>query len=1179
MKITLCRVFIVKKTTWIITNLKPLFLVLLIQLSLDIAIAQPNANKTIDINAKNTPVSAIITSIENQTDLLFVYNELAVDVNRAVTLNVKDALVSDVLKILFSKTDISYTFEGKNIILKKNASNKIQEKPQNSKRRITGLVTDEKGEPIIGASVIGKNNKIGTISDINGNFSLDIEDESTLKISYIGYQTLEYKLNTSNSITIKLIDDVKNLDEVVVIGYGTQKKASLVGSISTVGSADILKSPTGDVTTALSGRLPGLATVQQSGQPGGALPIIRIRGQAGVLVIVDGVERQSGGRVGSDASTDGVTGSVSGWEAMNPEDIESVSILKDASATAVYGVRGANGVIIISTKKGLSGKPQVTYSGNFSLSRPIKLRNAVNSTDYIAYNREGNYNDGQLSAGEYSYERYLKFRDNYNTLLYPTLNMNEYLLKESSPKQTHNINVRGGTDAVKYFTSIGYYTEDGLIKKLSFPFDPNQHYDRLSLRTNLDFQFTKRFSMSINSDVRFENRRGTASTNTGNLTATDYRFFQFLHTAKPWITPGFNEDGKYIQSVVPETTAPQMLEVMLAGGMYTLRQITSNNLITLKHDLDFITKGLTVQAKYSLDTYTFNNGKRFPTNGKFEYYRPVELPSVNNPDLKEVVLQKMESAASLGYAPINNGKTKKEYFEASLNYQRTFGEHSVSGLILYNQDKVSYNVGEPASIPHAYLGYVTRVTYNFKNKYLAEFNMGINGSENFPKGKRYGIFPAYSLGWVVTDEPFMKSVEKFMSFLKIRGSYGLVGDDSGGGRFIYIDGVYNFFPKTTNVATNRYGYYGNFGDQTRTFITSIQEGSIANTDVTWAKAAKKNIGFDAKVFGKKMDITFDYFEEKRTDIITTLQNMPTYLYPTPANGEFSTFPFRVPANYNETATNGFEFTIGWQDKIGKYFTYYLNGLYSYAVTLLTKISEPKYDYPWMYNQGQYAGQLRGLLADGYWNNYEEINNPSNPYNTYGNSPIPGDIKYKDVNGDMQIDAKDQVILGFGNTQPIKTFSLDVGFGYKGFEFSALFQGTTGVMFAPTESSQVLMGNGNSIYDWIADRWTPANRNGTYPVLHAANASVPSAPNFQPSSYWAYDATYIRLKNVQIAYNIPKKISKFLNVSNVKVSVSGQNTFTWTPDRRMDNYDPEQISSGRVLYPIMSIYNVGLNVAF
>jgi TonB-linked SusC/RagA family outer membrane protein len=1171
--------FIVKKLLCNMPCLKLSFLFLLLHLNFQVIEAQSIAKKTVDINVKNVSLGTVISSIEKQTESLFVYDKLVVDIDRIVTLNVKEALVSDVLQTLFAKTDISFTFEGKNIILKKKSNNKIQEKPNNSKRKITGLVTDEKGESIIGASITGKNTKIGTISDINGNFTLDLEDESVLKISYIGYRTTELKLEETNTVTIKLIEEVRNLDEIVVIGYGTQKKASLVGSISTVGSADILKSPTGDVTTALSGRLPGLATVQQSGQPGGALPIIRIRGQEGVLVIVDGVERQSGGRVGSDASTNGVTGSVSGWEAMNPEDIESVSILKDASATAVYGVRGANGVIIITTKKGLSGKPKVTYSGNFSLSRPIKLRNSVNSTDYIAYNREGNYNDGQPSTGEYSYERYLKFRDNYNPILYPSLNMNEYLLKDSSPKQTHNVNVRGGTDVVKYFTSIGYYDEDGLIKKLSFPFDPNQHYDRLSLRTNLDFQFTKRFSMSIYSDVRFENRRGTASTTTGNSTATDLRFFQFLHTAKPWITPGFNEDGKYIQTEVPETTSPQMLEVMLAGGMYTLRQITSNNLITFKHDLDFITEGLSVQAKYSLDSYTFNNGRRYPSSGVFEYYRPVELPSVDNPDKTEVVLQKMESGASLGYAQINNGKSQKQYFEAALNYQRTFGDHAVTGLLLFNQDKISYNVGEPASIPRAYLGYVTRVTYNFKNKYLAEFNMGINGSENFPKGKRFGVFPAYSLGWVVTEEPFMKSMEKVMSFLKIRGSYGLVGDDSGGGRFIYIDGVYNYFPRTNNVATNRFGYYGNFGDQTRTFITAIQEGSVANEDVTWAKAAKKNIGFDAKFFRNKMDVSFDYFDEKRTDIITTLQNMPNYLFPTPANGEFSTFPFRVPANYNETATNGYEVTIGWQDKIGKHFSYYLNGSYSYAVTLLTKISEPKYDYPWMYNQGQYAGQIRGLIADGYWSSYEEINNPSNPYNTYGNNPIPGDIKYKDVNGDMQIDANDQVMLGFGNTQPVKTFSFDTGFAYKGFELSALFQGTTGVMFAPSQSSQILMGNGNSIYDWISDRWTPSNRNGTYPVLHAANASVPSAPNFQPSSYWAYDATYVRLKNIQIAYNLPKKMIKFLNVSNIKLSISGQNLLAWTPDKRMDNYDPEQISSGRVLYPIMSIYNVGLNVAF
>lgn len=883
------------------------------------------------------------------------------------------------------------------------------------------------------------------------------------------------------------------------------------------------------------------------------------------MVIVDGIETSGGSRLGDDNSAEGVNGNLSGWESINPQDIESISILKDASATAVYGVRGANGVIIITTKKGRTGKPQVNYSGSFSLSRPLRLTQAVNAVDYIAYNREGNYNDGVASIGEYSFDRYNRFKYNYNPILYPSLDMNDYLLRDFAPKHEHNVSVRGGTDFVRYYTSLGYYDESGIIKDLKgFPFNPNQTYNRFSLRTNLDFQFTKRLSVGLNIDLRMENRGGTSGA-LGNLAATDARFFQFLHMAKPWITPGFDEEGRYIQSYVPETTSPQIIEQIMKGGVYKLRQITSNNLLSAKHELDFITPGLSVQAKYSLNTYSYNNGRRYLTLGMNQYYVPMEIDN-------EVVYRVVGDPSTIGYQSLGSGKATKEYFEASLNYQRTFGKHDVTALFLYNQDKTSYNVATPADVPHAYLGYVTRVTYAFNSRYLAEFNMGINGSENFPEGKRFGVFPAYSLGWVISQEKFMENV-KFVDFLKIRGSYGTVGADGGGGRFIYIDGVFTPYPD----GSGRLGYYSNFGDQTRITIPALQEGKVANPNVTWAKAKKTNIGIEGNLFNERLKFTFDYFDEKRTDIITYMQDQPLYLFPSGLAG--FTNPYDIPANYNETATNGYEISLGWADRIGKNFSYYVNGSFSYARTKLTKITEPMYDYPWMYAQGQYMGQIKGLVADGYWNSYEEINNPNNPYNTYGNNPIPGDIKYKDINGDMQIDSKDQIYIGYGNTQPPKNFTVDLGFNYKNFEMSVLFQGATGMLFAPSGSSQILMGSGKAIYDWIADRWTPTNRDGTYPVLHSGAANVESASNFQPSTFWAYDATYVRLKNLVIAYNLPSKIMDRIKLENIRISFSAQNLATWNKDKRMDNYDPEMVSSGRTLYPIMAIYSLGLNITF
>lgn len=1032
---------------------------------------------------------------------------------------------------------------------------------------VSGEVVDDAGNPISGATIVVPGTRAGAVSDINGKFSIQVPLDGTLAVSFLGYKPQQVEPGNSAAIRIVLELDATGIDDVVVVAYATQKRASVVGAISSMSGKDIQKAPTGDIATALTGRLPGFSTVQQSGQPGGALPDIRIRGQGGVLVIVDGIERQGGSRLGE---SDAAVGNLSGWETISPQDIESVSILKDASATAVYGVRGANGVIIITTKQGRSGKAQVQYNGSFSLSQPTNLSQTVNSADYIMYNREGNFNDGVISSGDYTFERYNRHRYNYDPILYPSMNMNDYLLREVAHKHEHNVSVRGGDDVVRYYASVGYYGEDGIVKNITgFPMDPNQHYDKLSLRSNLDFTLTKNLTLGINMDVRFENRAGTSS-GYGDASATDGRFFQFMYLAKPWITPGFDADGRYIQSFVPEATSPQILESILRSGVYDLKQITANNIINARYDLgNLITKGLSVQAKYSFDFYSFNNAHRLKTGGLGEYFIPMETDG-------GMAYKKMGEPSVLGYSQLQSGKFKKDYFEASLNYERTFGEHAVTGLLLFNSEKRAYNVGSPADIPRSYLGYVTRLTYGYADKYLAEFNMGINGSENFPKNKRFGIFPAFSVGWVISEEEFMADAKTYVNFLKIRGSHGIVGSDSGGGRFIYIDGVYNYYPHTNDSAGNRNGFYGNFGDQNRIFIKALQEGTVANPNVTWATAAKTNIGLEGNFLKNRLSFIFDYFWEKRKDIITIMQNQPSYLYPS-GLADFGN-PYQVMANYNRTSTQGFEVSLGWNQHINE-FSYYARASYSYAVTTLDRVSEPKYEYPWLYSNGTRSGQVRGLIAEGFWSSWSEINNPDNPYNTFGNNPVPGDLKYKDVNGDMKIDSNDMVEIGYANNYPPSSFALDLGAGWKGLNLSLLFQGSTGMKFMPGDTNKILMGSGKGIFEWISDRWTPTNTDATYPVLHSAAANVESASNFQNSTFWAYDATYVRLKNAVLSYSLPHSVLQGSILSEVTISLMGQNLLTWRKDDRMKMYDPEQVATGRTLYPIMKVYSIGVNLTF
>ena len=449
--------------------------------------------------------------------------------------------------------------------------------------KIKGTVLDEKGDPIIGASVAVKATKIIGITDINGNFVLNVPANATLKISYIGYSVKEMKLQENKPLKIQLEQDTKTLSEVVVVGYGEQKKVSVVGSISTTSGKELTKSPVGSLGTAMTGRLNGVITVQESGIPGGETPRINIRGistlnDASPLVIVDGVERTGGGKASKDPTdiSGGSMGNISGWESINPNDVESISVLKDASATAVYGVKGANGVIIITTKRGQTGKPVVSYSLNYGLGQPTNLKTTLGSYDHIQYANEANYNDGKPAIK--SYDEMNLYRYHVNDLLYPSMNINDYVLREFAPKVAHNLSISGGNELVKYFCSAGYYDESGLIKdNPGYGFDANNKYQRMNVRSNLDFQFNKQFSASINIDTRYEQRQGAS--NPGNNI-----FWTQMYMSVPWISPGYDAENHVVISNKPTSAnGYPIFLAMQSGGMYNREQITANTLFSAKH--------------------------------------------------------------------------------------------------------------------------------------------------------------------------------------------------------------------------------------------------------------------------------------------------------------------------------------------------------------------------------------------------------------------------------------------------------------------------------------------------------------------------------------------------------------------------------------------------------------------
>ena len=1022
--------------------------------------------------------------------------------------------------------------------------------------QIRGKITDVNGAPLPGVTIAEKGTSNGTITGNDGNYQIGLTTgtSAVLVYSFIGFEKQEIQVTNNSTVNVTLKESTTALDEVVIVGYGEQKKATVTGAITTVTADELIKSPTGSITTAMAGRLPGLITMQRSGQPGAESPTLRIRGVstlngADPLVIVDGIERASGYVPAGESSA---SGGVSGYEQINPNDIESISILKDASATAVYGVRGANGVIIITTKKGITGKPKIDVSGNYGMSTPIRLRNNVSSYDWGVYANEGNANDGVAPA--MNIEKLQNYLSGENPILYPSLNYVDYILNDWAPRQNYNVSMNGGTSSVRYFVSTGYLNEEGLVKDVGYGFDPNYHYNRLNLRSNIDIDFTNTLTGSVNIDSRIENRGGPNA-------PYDAAFFWKMSQAQPFLSPGF-VDGKYI-STTTMSEAP-IMQWILGGGNYRSLQTTVNTVFSLKQKLDFITPGLFTQGKFSYDSWYVEKYTRTKT---YATYTPIDLGGT-------IYFKRSGSESQLSYnldANNQSNKMRKNYLELSVNYARSFGGHTLTALALYNQSKSFFTESQNRDIPRSYLGFVSRVTYSYLNKYLAEFNFGLNGSENFPRGdgKRFGKFPAFSVGWVASDEAFMEPVS-FVDHLKFRASYGMVGNDRiGGQRFLYVSGSFVNVPGAHTV------YYG-LPTSTSSYL-GLQEGRMANENITWEVAEKINLGIDSKLFKDQLSFNIDVFKENRSNILTFMATIPWMMMPNMQYGGtgWATGNIAPPANYAKVENKGYEIELGWDSKIGKV-GYFINGSLTHAENKRTRISEATQYYPWLYGQGQSIGQYYGFVAEGYYDSFGEIHDINNPFSTYGKNLIPGDIKYKDINGDMKIDANDVVPIGYSNT-PLKTASLNLGFDYAGFDFSVLFQGAMQVSYHPADEAQIQFYGGNNAFDWVENRWTPESRDkATYPVLHQLAYNYSSSHTFRTSSYWLKDASYVRLKNMELGYILPKSFTQKISISNARVYLNGQNLFTLD---KLKYWDPESIQSRLVLHPIMKIYNVGISMTF
>ena len=1024
---------------------------------------------------------------------------------------------------------------------------------------VHGKVLDENGEGLIGAGVVIQGTTQGTITDVDGSYQLSVPQGSTLEFSCVGYKAQLVQV-TGPNLTVTLAPDSKLIDESVVVAYGSQNKVTITGAVTAVGGDALMKSPVPNVANALQGNLPGVTAVQPSGMPGADEPVIRIRGvgslnSAEPLVLVDGVERP--------------------FSQLDPNEIESISVLKDASATAVFGVRGANGVILVTTKRGEVGKASV--SASFSTAAQT-ISQFIDFADSYTYGQMWNYTaitdaldpadwPGSVNIADYtpyagngirfSQDVMEHFRTGDMPTTFPNTDWIDYIMNDVALQEQANVNVSGGTDKVRYFVSAGFLNQNSLLKTFSQNKNETFDFQRLNYRANLDIDITKRSTLSLTLGGRMQDRN-TMGGGEGFL-------FRYLQGATPYAGIGIDEQGRHI---ISDANIVGPFDRDALSNYYDLgyeNQSTNalNFDIQYKLDMGFLTKGLDFKVKASYNSeYT---AQKYRQNG---YGTGVHYVATIV-DGQEV-LRKENVTWPIPYSEGKWG-SRNWYAEASFNYARRFGKHNVGALLLYNQSKTYYPWDSDGSIyqsiPKGYVGLVGRVTYDYDTKYLLDLNIGYNGSENFAPGKRYGTFPSVSVGWIPSQEKWWAPVKNVISYLKFRGSYGLVGNDNtNGARFLYLPGTWQFYNGSMTWNPQERG--ANFGVNGN-WLPAVKELTAGNPNVTWEKATKINIGMDAGFFQDKLHAYVDFFWEDRKDILVS---------------NASTLPAvtSLPANYvNEgrVKNHGFEVTLNWEQKFGD-FRYSISPNFAYAKNEIIEMLEVKPLYDYLSRTGLPVGQRFGYDLFEF---YEQGATEERYFAKYGvempNQNVQlknGDAIYVDLNGDNVIDANDQKPLGYTDVPEI-TYSVNFNFQWKGLDFTMLWIGADHVSRQLNGYFRDQFGSTNTsaLTQWVADNsWTEDNTDAILPRISFENR----VHNNRDSQAWVIDSKYVRLKNVEIGYAFtPKKQDAFFNY--IRVYASGNNLLTFADFK---GNDPEAPGSGLdygMRYPMTRVINFGVQVNF
>lgn len=1043
---------------------------------------------------------------------------------------------------------------------------------QSNKITVSGTVLDKTtNDPLIGVSVVVKGvANAGTITDMDGKFTLKLPyAEAPLVFSYLGYQPQEIVPGAKKELTVLLQEDTKALQEVVVVGYTKQRKETMIGSVATITTKDLTQSPTANINNALAGRLPGLIVNQYAGgEPGVDQSELFIRGKAtygnqSAIVIVDGIERD--------------------MSYLAPDEIETFTILKDASATAAYGIRGANGVIVITTKRGKAAeKATVNLKASIGINQPIGFPEYLGSADYATLYNEARLNDAKMTGADisslnlFSQQAIDNFRrakgDNSDGLGYDW-DYYDFAFKPGLQEDV-SLSIRGGTDKVRYYVLANYFSQGGNYKYSNAgEYDSQTKFTRYNFRSNIDININRYLSTRLDLGARITDRNapGTTAGRLMTICATQPPYLPILveENAHP-------QNEEYIQQnprgmlYGDNIYRYNLLGELSRTGYLNEKNTYLNGSFAMNLDMEFLTKGLKAEVMFSYDASegrwinrkldTYKDGYReYP---KYATFMPIEGSDAymagGHYTGAYKTGNKYDIDQTIGNGFSHNASDGRTYIQARLDYNRLFSNrHEVTAMLLANRGNRTVN----NELAYHSQGITGRFAYYYNQKYLMEFNFGYNGSENFAPGKRYGFFPAGSIGWVVSEEEFMKKAS-WIDFLKVRASYGLVGSDNVSSRFPYL------------------AFYGggsgyDFGNNFGTNVGGTSEGNLANANLTWEKARKLNVGIDFTTLNQRLALTIDAFYEYRFDIITDMNSDGIMGYPDIVGKDAAL------QNLGEVSNRGVDIELSWNDKIGKDFRYYIRPNLTFSRNRLEYKAEVARKNSWRKETDKRLYENFVYVFDHFVADQEEADR----LNKIGYQPwgqlIPGDVVYKDLDRNGVIDDEDRTAMG-NPRSPELMFGIPFGFQYKNFDFSVLLQGAT--------KSSILL-NGAAVFDFPQfeqdkigrvkkmhlDRWTPETAaTAKYPALHYGTHDNNKNGN---SSLFLYDASYLRLKNVEIGYNVSPKLLRKFHVQQARIYVQGLNLLTFDKLGDVD-IDPETKSGdGASWYPIQKVFNFGIDITF